>query len=102
MDCTKATFDRLHEMENTVSEKSTQLASDIREEMKYKEEQLHLPRGSNREHVISGITNFMKDLLSATITTRENSLSFSSNPVLSAASVHVLPIDLAIGFISIG
>ena len=34
----KATLDRLHEMENTVPEKIMQLASDIGEELKYKEE----------------------------------------------------------------
>ena len=83
----KATLDRLHEMENTVPEKIMQLASDIGEELKYKEEQLHLPRGSNREQVISGVTKIMEDLLSATITALEHRLSFSSNPFLSAASV---------------
>lgn len=40
----KATIDRLHEMESTVPEKIMQLASEIGEELKYKEEQLHLPR----------------------------------------------------------
>ena len=68
-----------------------QLASDIGEELKFKEEQLHLPRGSNREQVISDVTKIMKDLLSATITALENWLSFSSNPVLSAASVFSPP-----------
>ena len=83
----KATIDRLHEMESTVPEKIMQLASEIGEELKYKEEQLHLPRGSKREQVISGVTKITKDLLSSTITALESRLSFSSNPVLSAASV---------------
>ena len=55
--------------------------------MKYKEEQLHLPRGSNREQVISDVIKILKDLLSATFIALEHWLSFSSNPVLSAASV---------------
>ena len=59
-----------------------QLASDIGEELKYKEEQLHLPRGSNREQVISGVTKIMKDLLYATITALGHRVSFSSNSVL--------------------
>ena len=49
-----ATLERLHEIERMVPEKIMQLPNETGEELKYEEEQLHLPRGSKREQVISG------------------------------------------------
>ena len=83
----KATIDRLHEMEKTVADKVLQLVRDLGEELTYKGKQLKLPRGSNREQVIDGITKLAKDLISGTITALKSRLSFTSDPILSAASV---------------